>query len=194
MSAGFDWNSEQVLGPRGHIASRLPRYEFRPQQLQMAQAVEQAIAGRKHLIAEAGTGTGKSFAYLVPALLSVLRAQAGPEQAGKRERKRVVISTHTISLQEQLMQKDIPFLNAILPVEFSAVLVKGRGNYVSLRRLKGAAEKAVSMFADDQLAGQLRQMTAWSKNTNDGSLADLGFRPLPQLWDDVRSEDRKSVV
>src|SRR5262245_46068713 len=99
----------------------------------MAQAVEAAIAAGAHLVVEAGTGTGKSFAYLVPAILA-----ATARQGEGAKNPKVVVSTHTISLQEQLITKDIPFLNAVLPVEFSAVLVKGRSNYISLRRLKGA--------------------------------------------------------
>ncbi len=182
-------NSEQVLGPKGRIAARLEKYEFREQQLQMANAVEQAIAKREHLVAEAGTGTGKSFAYLVPAILSVLnnRSDNKPKQ-GKKQKKRVIISTHTISLQEQLISKDIPFLNAILPVEFSAVLVKGRSNYVSLRRIKGAIEKTVALFPEQEQLQQLQEISKWSKKTGDGSVSDLNFRPLPAVWDEVRSE------
>src|SRR6478672_9871478 len=104
-----------ILGPDGAIARRLPGYEPRPQQLDMAQAVAAAIAEDRHLMVEAGTGVGKSFAYLVPAILAA--------HAGGKEHK-VVISTHTISLQEQLLRKDIPFLRTVLPCEFSAVLVK----------------------------------------------------------------------
>ncbi|WP_013628283.1 ATP-dependent DNA helicase [Rubinisphaera brasiliensis] len=190
MSESPPLSAEQILGPQGRIAARLPNYEFRAQQLEMAQAVERAIADKNHLIVEAGTGTGKSFAYLVPSILSVLNPSQQKQSGGDRptEKKRVVISTQTISLQEQLMQKDIPFLNSILPVEFSAVLVKGRGNYVSLRRLKGAVEKTVSLFPDEHQLQQLTSLNRWSKDTNDGSLADLGFRPLPQVWEEVRSE------
>src|SRR3954470_5424331 len=104
-----------ILGPRGIIAERLERYEPRPQQLEMAQAVADAIAGRHHLMVEAGTGVGKSFAYLVPAILA---SAAGGKDC------RVVISTHTISLQEQLVRKDIPFLQSVMSQDVSAVLVK----------------------------------------------------------------------
>ncbi|MBL4885172.1 MAG: DEAD/DEAH box helicase [Planctomycetaceae bacterium] len=180
-------NSEQVLGPQGRIAARLEKYEFRQQQLDMANAVEQAIAKKEHLVVEAGTGTGKSFAYLVPAILSVLDNKSSDSQSGQGK-KRVIISTHTISLQEQLFTKDIPFLNAILPVEFSAVLVKGRSNYVSLRRLKGAIEKTTSLFPEQEQLQQLEEISKWSKTTTDGSVSDLGFRPLPAVWDEVRSE------
>src|ERR1700692_762249 len=115
-----------ILGKEGSIARRLGNlYEFRPQQLEMASAVEAAIDEGRHLLVEAGTGVGKSFAYLLPAI-----------DYAVRKKKRVVISTHTISLQEQLIEKDIPLLQAVYPDEFTAVLVKGRGNYLCLRRLE----------------------------------------------------------
>ena len=113
-----------ILGPTGKIARRLPSYEHRSEQLEMARAVASAIERPGHLVVEAGTGVGKSFAYLVPAILAAVH-----------DKKKVVVSTHTIALQEQLLKKDIPFLRAVTGLEFSAVLVKGRSNYVSLRRL-----------------------------------------------------------
>ncbi|MDZ4683554.1 MAG: helicase C-terminal domain-containing protein [Planctomycetaceae bacterium] len=174
---------DDVLGDTGRIAQRLSTYETRPQQLEMAAAVERAIAKGGHLVVEAGTGTGKSFAYLVPAILAATASQGtgGP-------RKKIVVSTHTISLQEQLIARDIPFLNAVLPVEFSAVLVKGRSNYLSLRRLRGAAQRAGSLFARPEEAQQLDQLMTWSRKSNDGSLADLDFKPLPQVWEEAQSE------
>jgi len=172
-----------VLGADGLIARRLKNYESRPQQVDMADAVARAIERQEHLVVEAGTGVGKSFAYLVPAVLAAA-AKTGPD---KRSRK-VIVSTHTISLQEQLIARDIPFLNAVLPVEFSAVLAKGRSNYISLRRLAAARDRARSIFGETDEQSQLRQITDWSRTTTDGSLADLPFRPLPAVWDEVRSE------
>lgn len=165
------------------MARRLGAYEARPQQLEMAAAVEQSIANGEHLIVEAGTGTGKSFAYLVPAILA---ATSGQGTGGRR--RKVVISTHTISLQEQLISKDIPFLNAILPVEFSAVLVKGRSNYISLRRLKGAVDRANTLYSHPESLQQLQNLSTWSRETGDGSLSDLSFKPDSNVWDEVRSE------
>ena len=176
-------DSRQVLGDGGHVARRLGAYESRPQQLDMAAAVERAINAGEHLIVEAGTGTGKSFAYLVPAILA---ATAGQGEGAPR--RKIVISTHTISLQEQLIQKDIPFLNAVLPVEFSAVLVKGRSNYISLRRMKGAVERSHSLFSQPEDMQHLQQIVEWSRNTGDGSLSDLSFKPNNLVWDEVRSE------
>ena len=135
-------NSHDVLGEGQLISRRLKNYEHRQQQLDMADAVASAIANKHHLIVEAGTGVGKSFGYLVPAILSLAENQESKD-GGKR---RIVVSTHTISLQEQLLSKDIPLLNSVIPLEFSAVLAKGRGNYVSLRRLKKALQRADQRF------------------------------------------------
>lgn len=173
----------EILGPGGRIAARLQQYEHRPEQLAMAEAVARAIEGSHHLVVEAGTGVGKSFAYLVPAIL----AAAGPKKEGTK-RCRVVISTHTISLQEQLIQKDLPFLRSVIPWEFTAVLVKGRGNYLSRRRLGAALARAPNLFSREEEFDQLRQIAAWAKESADGSLSDLDFRPLPQVWDEVASD------
>jgi ATP-dependent DNA helicase DinG len=175
----------------------------------MAQAVARAIAEKKHLVVEAGTGVGKSFAYLVPAILAAASEQVkdanrdatkrddeseekddGGDGGAKKKTKRtrVVISTHTISLQEQIVGRDIPFLNSVLPIEFSAVLVKGRGNYVSLRRLAGAHGRAASMFNSAEEVEQVDGIRRWSKETADGSRATLDFAPLPAVWDEVQSD------
>ncbi len=168
---------ESILGPQGAIARRLPQFESRPEQLAMAEAVHRAIAERRHLMVEAGTGVGKSFAYLVPALL-----------AAQTDRDcRVVVSTHTIGLQEQLIRKDLPFLQEVLP-EFRAVLVKGRGNYVSLRRLRVAQQRAVSLLAEPTALDQLTMIGRWSRQTTDGSRSDLHFQPSPAVWDLVESD------
>jgi ATP-dependent DNA helicase DinG len=173
-----------ILGPGGRIAVRLPNYEHRAEQLAMADAVDRAIREKRHLVVEAGTGVGKSFAYLAPAILAV----AGEKKSDDEEPRRVVISTHTISLQEQLMHKDLPLLSSVIPLEFSAVLVKGRGNYLSLRRLDAALARAAGLFSAEEEFEQLRGLSAWAKQTADGSLADLEFRPLPAVWDEVASD------
>jgi ATP-dependent DNA helicase DinG len=177
---------EEILGPSGRIAARLENYEQRGEQLAMAEAVARAIEGRHHLIAEAGTGVGKSFAYLVPAILAAAEQQESSDD--EEPERRVIISTHTISLQEQLIAKDIPFLNSVIPLEFTAVLVKGRQNYLSLRRLRLANERAHSIFRTDEEFSQLRQLTGWSRETIDGSLSDLEYRPYSTVWDEVESD------
>jgi ATP-dependent DNA helicase DinG len=169
----------EILGPSGRIAARLANYERRTEQLAMAEAVAAAIRDGHHLVAEAGTGVGKSFAYLVPAILAA--AQSKPE-------RRVVVSTHTISLQEQLLEKDLPFLNSVIPLEFSAVLVKGRHNYLSLRRLGLARARAASLFRHDEEFDQLRHINSWAHESGDGSLSELDYRPLAQVWDEVESD------
>jgi ATP-dependent DNA helicase DinG len=167
-----------ILGPGGLVAQQLNSYEPRPQQMQMAEAVARAIADNRHLMVEAGTGVGKSFAYLVPAILS---ATADTDC-------KVVISTHTISLQEQLVRKDIPFLQAVMPQEFRAVLVKGRSNYLSLRRLRGAQQRMGTLLSEANAVEQLLQIGKWSRQTREGSKSDLAFQPLPSVWDLVESD------
>lgn len=169
---------DSILGPDGSIARALPRYEARVPQLEMARAVADAIAGKHHLMVEAGTGVGKSFAYLVPAIQAA---------AGKKN-FRIVVSTHTISLQEQLIDKDIPFLQKVMPEEFTAALVKGRSNYLSLRRLRVAQQRSASLLPEPGLDEQLRRVGQWSRQTRDGSRSDLRFQPLPAVWDLVHSD------
>lgn len=177
-------SAASVLGPDGSIARRLPSYEARPQQLAMAASTEDAILNGYHLVAEAGTGVGKSFAYLVPAILAARQRRSKDDKC-----KRIVVSTHTISLQEQLIGSDIPFLQAVLPVEFSAVLVKGRGNYISLRRAGKALQRSTQqMLFDSDGQHQLTQIADWATQTTDGSRSDLPFRPLPAVWDEVASD------
>ncbi len=188
---------EAFLAPEGRLAVRLAGWESRPQQLEMARAVEAAIRDRKHLLCEAGTGVGKSLAYLVPAVLAATADQqpmqrdddGGAESAGPPGRpRRVVISTHTIALQEQLIGKDIPLVASVMPREFSAVLGKGRGNYLSLRRLELARGRAHTLFRDDDEVDALAKIATWAKTTADGSLADLAFTPPPGVWEEVQSD------
>lgn len=302
-------NYNDVLGPNGLIARRMKQYELRPEQLTVSSKVTDALQQRTHLAIEAGTGVGKSFAYLVPAILYAVEVQidelkrcrnsnsdqnfssddlwcpdidphnsssngsnfnsssngsnfspssngsnfngndthqsdpkipkTGQERTGfessdlfsddvkpakfggfshtnenrdneqrkisannsqndeypddassgsddKRLRK-IVVSTHTISLQEQLMEKDIPFLRSILPYEFTAVLVKGRSNYLCLRRLAQAIKKGKYLFEYDQTE-TLEMLLKWSKTTPDGTLSDLATRPKTEVWNEVACE------
>ncbi len=172
--------SGDILGPDGRVAARLSSYEHREQQVAMAAVVAEALASRSPLVVEAGTGVGKSFGYLVPAILAVTDRSTNI--------KRVVVSTHTISLQEQLLQKDIPFLNSVIPREFTALLAKGRGNYVSLRRLEQAVDRQQSLFERDEETHQLAQIRDWARDTDDGSLSSMSYRPWSSVWDEVRSD------
>ncbi len=167
----------QWLEADGPIARRLPGFEIRPQQRAMAEAIGQAFTENRHLAVEAGTGVGKTFAYLLPAIDQVLR-----------NKRRVVISTHTIALQEQLIHKDIPFLREALGQPFTAELVKGRTNYLGLRRLKQASEKQKSLFGAGKLQAALHVIEDWAYATEDGSLSDLPLAPPLEVWEKVRSE------
>ncbi|MGB2975759.1 MAG: DEAD/DEAH box helicase, partial [Phycisphaerae bacterium] len=166
-----------ILGPEGLVARNLPGYEHRSEQVAMAEAVERAFRAPRHLVVEAGTGVGKSFAYLVPAML-----------LAHREKRRVVVSTYTISLQEQLIEKDIPLLARALGTETKAVLVKGRANYLCLRRLESASRRAASLFTSQAERRDLARLERWALATADGSLADLVPPVAPRLWDRVASE------
>jgi len=168
----------EFLGEGGAIARRLPDYEERPEQIQLAEAVEQAIAGRRHLVAEAGTGIGKSFAYLLPA---VLHADAHQETGP------VVISTRTIALQQQLEQKDLPFLHAVLPFEWSSVTAIGRNHYVCLRRMHHAHADN-PLFEDRDVAAELRRVVEWSAHTREGTRFDLREPVRDEVWEEVQAE------
>src|SRR3989441_1873471 len=166
---------EAIFSAKG-ILSRSPNFEFRPQQQQMAMAVARALENREHLAVEAGTGVGKSLAYLVPAILYAVA-----------NKKKAIISTHTINLQEQLTEKDLPMLERILPVKFSFTMLKGRANYLCTRRLQKARQQAGNLFSSSE-AAELERIFDWSKKTTDGSLSDFDIEPDPKVWGQVCSE------
>jgi len=151
-------------------------YESRPGQAQMAERVAEIIEDRKHLVVEAGTGTGKSLAYLVPAAYAA-------EELGKK----AIISTYTIHLQEQLFGKDVPIVQSLVPFEFSAALLKGRHNYLCPHRLKKAQQHQGDLFAAGQ-AEQLRGLVEWAEKTTDGTLSDIQFQVDATVWAQVCSE------
>ena len=164
-----------IFSPKG-ILSRSPNFEFRPQQQEMAVAVARALENGEHLAVEAGTGVGKSLAYLVPAILYAIA-----------NKKKAVVSTHTINLQEQLTEKDLPMLEQILPVKFQFTMLKGRGNYICTRRLHKARQQAANLFTSSE-AEELERIHDWSKTTTDGSLSDFEIEPDPKVWSQVCSE------
>jgi ATP-dependent DNA helicase DinG len=173
---------QNILGPDGSIARRLgDKYEHRPQQFEMAEAVTDAFTQGHHLLVEAGTGVGKSFAYLLPAIDYAVKSK-----------KRVVISTHTISLQEQLIEKDIPLIQSVYPDEFTAVLVKGRSNYLCQRRLEQVRSRQNYLFEDQKQLESLWTIEEWVQesiqNRGVGSLAELPSVPDPAVWDKVCAE------
>lgn len=161
--------------PGGPIDRALTGYEERPEQLRMALAVAECFNQDAVALIEAGTGTGKSLAYLVPAVLRALAAK-----------ERVVVSTNTINLQDQLIRKDIPFLRRASGLEFTAELVKGRSNYLCRRRLETALAEP-GLF-DQQQTGELASIHAWAEQTGEGSREDLSFVPRDALWSEVCAE------
>lgn len=165
-----------TLGERGAVATVLGQYEDRPTQRDMAAYIADGYNDGGVLLLEAGTGVGKSFAYLVPALAW---ARANGE--------RTVISTNTINLQEQLVRKDLPFLRQALGEQFRYALVKGRGNYISIRRAL-LAEQTQTVLFEEMQQNSLTAVLEWLKTTKDGSLQDLPFTPTSEVWDEVVSD------
>ena len=170
-------NLQEILGSDGLIAKQLTDYELRPQQLEMAEAVANALSDNEHLIVEAGTGVGKTFAYLLPAIDLALDTH-----------EPVVISTNTINLQEQLIYKDIPFLQQVLPQPFTAALAKGRGNYLSRRRLESLMTYERGLFDTKAEVEDLARVVEWVDVTEDGSKADLEPQPMFEIWNKVASD------
>ena len=166
---------EQIFSPKG-LFSRSKNFEYRPQQQKMAVAVAQALERGEHLAVEAGTGVGKSLAYLVPAILFA-----------SAHKKKAIVSTHTINLQEQLTQKDLPMLKQVLPVQFNFTMLKGRGNYLCTRRLQKAMQQSGNLFTPSE-AQELQRIYEWSKSTSDGSLSDFQVEPDAKVWALVCSE------
>src|SRR5688572_29324421 len=166
---------ESIFSPTG-ILSKAKNFEYRPEQQQMAVAVARALQDGEHLAVEAGTGVGKSLGYLVPSILFAVA-----------KNKKAIVSTHTINLQEQLIEKDLPMLERILPVKFSFTMLKGRGNYLCSRRLHKTMQQAGSLFTTPEIE-ELRRIYEWSQKTQDGSLSDFDTEPDPKVWAQVCSE------
>lgn len=163
------------------LLSKASNFEFRPEQQQMAVAVARALVNREHLVVEAGTGVGKSLAYLIPSILFALA-----------QNKKAVVCTHTINLQEQLTQKDLPMLAAVLgalpePVRFNYAMLKGRANYLCSRRLRKALQQADQLFTSPEME-ELKRVAEWAKETKDGSRSDFELEPDPKVWSLVCSE------
>ena len=168
----------EVFGPEGLIARAHPEYEYRPGQIEMARAVMRAFEEKRHLIVEAGTGTGKTLAYLVPAVAAALGGNG-----------RIIVSTGTKNLQEQLMEKDIPFLQSVLPKPFSATCMKGRSNYLCLNRLARAQSAPVLEGLDE--VDYFEEVCHWSRQSETGDRAELSNLPESlSFWRhiDARSE------
>lgn len=166
---------DAVLAPGGALSQRYPGYEDRPGQREMLSAITERFNEGGIEIVEAGTGTGKSLAYLIPA---VRWAQENGE--------RTVVSTNTINLQEQLAGKDLPLVQSLIG-DVPWALVKGRGNYISIRRALLAADSQGSLFEEDR-SKEIAGLLEWIETTDDGSLSDLTFSPAGETWEEVRSD------
>ncbi len=151
---------EEIFGNGGLIAKYHKEYEYRGGQIKMAEAVLRAFEEKKHLIVEAGTGTGKTMAYLVPAIAAALA-----------KKQRVIISTGTKNLQEQLMEKDIPFLQKVMPKKFTAAYMKGRSNYACLYKIKKAENQPILEGLDEM--DYFDEVRHWSRETETGDRAEL---------------------
>jgi ATP-dependent DNA helicase DinG len=167
---------ERILGVEGTLAARLKGYESRPGQLDMAHAVASAFTQDSVALLEAGTGTGKTFAYLVPAVLWA-----------KRNAEKVVVSTGTIPLQEQIVTKDVPALAAVLP-PFKATVVKGRSNYVSLRRASEASKAESGYFESEGERREVERLVGWASETKTGDRSELTPSPSPDAWERIESQ------
>ncbi|MFZ5518266.1 MAG: helicase C-terminal domain-containing protein [Candidatus Zhuqueibacterota bacterium] len=165
-----------MLAPGGVVAQRLAGYEYRPQQIEMIEHIVDAFNSEKIAAVEAGTGVGKSMAYLIPAIYWSIT-----------NNERCVVSTNTINLQEQLIHKDIPFLQKALDVKFNAILVKGRGNYICLRKLNSLQRNQESLFPEAELQ-EIQALAEWAEVTPDGSKSDLNFMPKSSVWENVCAE------
>ena len=166
-----------LFDPEGPLARTHPNYEERPAQGQMASDVAGVLESNAVGILEAGTGTGKSLAYLVPAALWALRGN-----------RRVVVATRTINLQEQILDQDLPILEDALGVPIKAALIKGRGNYCCLRKrdlLEGDGGNTLLELDDLK---EIQQLLTWSRATADGTLSDLPFVPADANWSLLRAE------
>ncbi len=172
---------EQVFGTKGLISRNHENYENRPGQVTMAEAVTSAFDEKRHLIVEAGTGTGKTLAYLIPAIA-----------AAQSDKKTIVISTGTKNLQEQLMEKDIPFLQKILPKKFSAAYMKGRGNYACIYRIQKAEHQPI-LDGLDQM-DHFDKIRRWVNETDTGDRRELTDLPenLP-FWNRINARSETCI-
>ncbi len=190
------YNYDEVFSDQGYLVSAFPDYEYREGQEEMANEIRSAFYDNRHLMIEAGTGTGKTLAYLLPAIFWT-----------KEEEDQLVISTHTINLQEQLFKKDIPFLRACLPFSFTAAILKGRNNYICLRRFANRYQEKIReletagqlAFDQDRYAFseeniELARILTWVSETESGDYEELNLSISGKyLWNDIKSESESCL-
>lgn len=170
----LNYNAEALLGQKGLLAELLDNYEYRPEQIQMSDHIYKALQGENHAIIEAGTGVGKSLAYLLPLIYYTVE-----------ENKLAIVATHTLTLQEQLFQKDIPLLKEVLPLEFNVEVFKGRGNYLCLRRWQELIQGRGNQLG---LIDNLEPLHRWVQETNSGDYNEAPFHIPWELWSEIRCE------
>jgi ATP-dependent DNA helicase DinG len=166
---------DNIFAPNGRLARVLPTYEHREEQRQMAHAIAQVIEQQRHLLVEAGTGTGKSLAYLVPFILWATQ-----------NKKRVLVATYTKTLQQQLVEKDLPFLREQVGLDFRFALCLGTQNYLCPRRL-GKTDQG-GLFVSREDVAQFNKIKAWALKTDTGLGQDLDFEPSPAVWSQVNRQ------
>ncbi len=162
-----------MFAENGLLSKLLKRYEYRQEQTELVEATIEAFNNNKHLISEAGTGIGKSFAYLIPALIWL-----------KENKTRIVVSTNTINLQEQIISKDLPEIIDIVAPTVKYALVKGRNNYVCIKKVKDGLND-IDKFDFDEQINFFENINNWLNRTKDGSITDLGYKPKGELWEMV---------
>lgn len=168
----LNFNAETLFGAKGLLANHLQSYEYRPEQLEMANHIFESLINESHGVIEAGTGVGKSLAYLLPLIYYTVD-----------EKKLAVVATHTITLQEQLFQKDIPFLKEVLPFEFHVEVFKGRSNYLCLRKWNDLIQGRGNQLG---LVDNLEELNRWVQTTTTGDYNEAPFYIPWELWSEIR--------
>lgn len=172
---------QKIFGEEGLISHNHEQYEYRPGQIEMAEAVSRAFEEKKHLIVEAGTGTGKTLAYLIPAIAAALG-----------NKKRIIISTGTKNLQEQLMKKDLPFLQQILPKKFTAEYMKGRSNYACLYRIAKAENQPILEGLDEM--DHFEEVRRWARETTVGDRSEMTNLPENiSFWSRINAKSETCI-
>lgn len=167
-----------IFSKNGKLSSAMSDYEFRDEQIKVVEKVIEVFNQNSQSFIEAGTGTGKSFAYLIPALFW-----------SNYNNETIVISTNTINLQEQLINKDLVTLKKLLPFSFKSILVKGRSNYVCLRKLKRFQDKSKELLKDDkEKQMEFSRILNWIENSKSGSRSEASFVIDNEIWNEIASE------
>lgn len=181
IPVSIDWIVDS-FSKGGILERNLNGYESRPGQVKMAKLIAESLLSSQHVVVEAGTGTGKSFAYLIPCLWSA-----------KKTGKKVVVATHTIPLQEQLQEKDIPILKTVLPFDFKVSVLKGKSNYCCLKRLQSCMANLREISKEEQKLALL-SILVWLRETRTGDLQELSKVPgLVEIWSGLSADNEMCI-